>query len=374
MRVRAYLDPTLGWRHSSDVDKVRLYTRQSGQFIVVAIVIASVVLSVQQSDAITLAATVTCGVASLVLLHRIPALGGVSDGGLRIPATILAASATVSVVAGEPKTVVWTAFIVTTPVAALIDFRWSLGLSAVATALAAALGFGPALSVALGLCIALMAATIRLSMWLLGIVTELDATRDAAAALSVAEERLRFSRDLHDVVGRALSAIAVKSELAATLARRGDDRAATQMDEVRDLARRSMTDARELVRGYRFVDVATELRGATSLLSAAGIRTDCTGNVDDVSSVAAEQAAWAIREGVTNILRHSTATYCRIELDSTRIRITNDKPHTGNVSNDGTGLRGLRERLDKAGGTLTVDARSDTFALTVRFASEEASR
>ncbi|WP_285185782.1 histidine kinase [Rhodococcus sp. MEB041] len=368
MRLRDHLDPTLGWRGSSDVEKVRTYTRQSFQFIVVAVAVASMAASAQAGDAISTAAALVCVVSALVVLHRIPALGGASSADVRAPLCVQIAAAAVLVVVGAAPNLLWVAILVTTPIAALVDLRWSLGAAVVAPVVAAASGSTALEITLLAFCIVAMATTVRLSMWLLRIVTELATTRDAAAALSVAEERLRFSRDLHDVVGRALSAIAVKSELAAALARRGDDRAAAQMDEVRVLARESMTDARELVRGYRSVDVAAELRGAQSLLSAAGIRTELTGTVADIPGAVAEQAAWVVREGVTNILRHSRATYCRIEFGDDRLRIVNDRPTSPERAGDGTGLAGLRERLAAVGGSLTVEAGADTFTLAVEFA------
>lgn len=371
MRVRDYLNPMHGWKNSTDVDKVRVYTVQSFQLIIAAIAAAAVVASLGNEAYVAAAATVVCAAAGLVVLQRTPTLGGMSPGGIRVALIVLLTSAVVLVAFGEIPTAVWAAIFVTTPVAALVSLRWSLAAGVVAAALALALGSPVREVVIIGMSVIAMATAVRMSMWLLRIVNELDATRDAAAALSVAEERLRFSRDLHDVVGRALSAIAVKSELAATLAKRGDDRAAAQMDEVRVLAHESMADARELVRGYRSIDVRSELVGARSLLSAAGIRTELVGEVSDVPQDSAEQAAWVVREGVTNILRHSDATYCRIEFDVNTIRIVNDGPAAANGRGDGTGLSGLRERLTAVGAELSVEARPDSFTLTARFTDPE---
>lgn len=368
MTLREYLNPLHGWRDSSDVEKVRVYTQQSFLLIVAACGIAAIATSLAGGDVGTAAVAAVCAVAAVVVLQRTPSLGGTSTGDIRPAVVVLLISAALLFVLGGTSLSVWAAVLSSAALAALVDLRWSTAAAGVVLVVVAISGGGLAAAVAVGFVVVMMAVTVRLSMWLLRIVTELDATRDAAAALSVAEERLRFSRDLHDVVGRALSAIAVKSELAATLARRGDDRAADQMDEVRDLAQDSMTDARELVRGYRTVDAASELVGARSLLSAAGIRTDLVGTVADIPEGAAEQAAWVLREGVTNILRHSHASFCRIEFDVDTIRIVNDGPNPVSASGDGTGLNGLRERLTAVGGNLTVDAASDTFTLTAEFA------
>lgn len=363
MKLYEYLNPLHGWNDSSAVEKVRVYTRQSFLLITVGVAVGAMLTTFQYDDYRSTVAASVCAAAAFVVVQRTPALGGESTANPRIPLAIMAVAAVVLVAGGTTSNALWAAVLVTTAVATLIRLRWSLAAAVAAAAIAAAVGTPALETVILGVFIAFMAFTVQLSAWLLRIVTELDATRDAAAALSVAEERLRFSRDLHDVVGRALSAIAVKSELAATLARRGDDRAATQMDEVRALAQESMTDARKLVRGYRSVDVAGELDGARSLLSAAGISTELTGETSALSERAAEAAAWVVREGVTNILRHSAATYCRIELTDSSIRLTNDHPGAPNGRNDGTGLSGLRERLVAVGGELRTEQTTEKFTL-----------
>jgi two-component system sensor histidine kinase DesK len=363
MKLYEYLNPLHGWNDSSAVEKVRVYTRQSFLLINVGVAVGAMLTTLQYDDYRSTVAAAVCAAAAFVVVQRTPALGGESTANPRIPLAIMAVAAVVLVAGGTTSNALWAAVLVTTAVATLIRLRWSLAAAVAAAAIAAAVGTPALETVILGVFIAFMAFTVQLSAWLLRIVTELDATRDAAAALSVAEERLRFSRDLHDVVGRALSAIAVKSELAATLARRGDDRAATQMDEVRALAQESMTDARKLVRGYRSVDVAGELDGARSLLSAAGISTELTGETSALSERGAEAAAWVVREGVTNILRHSAATYCRIELTDSSIRLTNDHPGAPNGRNDGTGLSGLRERLVAVGGELRTEQTTEKFTL-----------
>ncbi|MFN3539949.1 MAG: sensor histidine kinase [Rhodococcus sp. (in: high G+C Gram-positive bacteria)] len=364
MKLHQYLNPLHGWNDSSAVDKVRVYTRQSFLLISVGVAVGAMLTSLQYDDYRSMAAAAVCAAATFVVVQRTPALGGESMADPRIPLAIVAVAAVVLVAGGTTSNAIWAGVLVTTAVATLIPLRWSLAAAVAAALLAAALGTPAVDTVILGIFIAFMAFTVQLSAWLLRIVTELDATRAAAAALSVAEERLRFSRDLHDVVGRALSAIAVKSELAATLARRGDDRAAGQMDEVRILAQESMADARKLVRGYRSVDVASELDGARSLLSAAGISTELVGETSILDERAAEAAAWVVREGVTNILRHSSATYCRIELTDNSIRLANDHPSVSSGRNDGTGLSGLRERLVAVGGALNTEKTSEEFTLT----------
>ncbi|MCA5894349.1 histidine kinase [Isoptericola sp. NEAU-Y5] len=220
----------------------------------------------------------------------------------------------------------------------------------------------------------LWAGTLRMSMWIVEVVRALDDARGVAARLAVAEERLRISRDMHDVVGRALSAVAVKAELAGALARRGDARAADQMDEVRTLAQDSLREVRGVVAGYRAADLATELDGARSVLHAAGTAVRVVGDVPDLAAPQVEALAWVVREAVTNIVRHSAATACRIDLEREEqamvLRVSNDGARTGvggvTGLSGGSGLAGLRERLAAVGGELHVAADGDRFVVTAR--------
>jgi two-component system sensor histidine kinase DesK len=197
------------------------------------------------------------------------------------------------------------------------------------------------------------AFTMRASLWLLAIVQDLDETGRVKAQLAVAEERLRFSRDVHDVLGRRLSTIAVQAELAATLAQRGDERAADRMLEVRGVAHEALREARELARGYRPTDLGKELEGARSLLNSAGI--DVHLDVDGMPRAWHEAAGWIVREAVTNVLRHSSASAVRITYADDALRVDNDGARAADAA-DGSGLRSLRERLTPLGATLDACA------------------
>jgi two-component system, NarL family, sensor histidine kinase DesK len=181
--------------------------------------------------------------------------------------------------------------------------------------------------------------------------------------LSVAEERLRFARDLHDVLGRNLSLIAVTSELAAQLAHRGDEQAAGHMLEVRRVAHDSLREMRAVVSGYRAVDLDTELAGAQAVLRSAGASCRITGDAAGLAPDVQAALGWVVREGTTNIIRHSDATACTIELhilDSpgtarmVTLRMDNDRVRTVGAAAGGTGLLGLGERLADLGGTITT--------------------
>ncbi|MGK5730589.1 sensor histidine kinase [Streptomyces sp. URMC 124] len=215
---------------------------------------------------------------------------------------------------------------------------------------------------------------VRLSGWMLHVMWELETAREAQARLAVAEERLRFGRDLHDVLGRNLAVIALKSELACQLARRGSEKALTEMTEVQRIAQESQREVREVVRGYREADLHTELVGARGVLSAA----DISCRIDDTAGKTLPPPvqsvlAWVVREGTTNVLRHADARRCAV-----RLRVTADTKAVLIMENDGvrepdgdpgdgngSGLAGLRERLTVLGGTLTYE-RGDkaTFRLT----------
>ncbi|WP_331742613.1 histidine kinase [Streptomyces sp. NBC_01006] len=217
---------------------------------------------------------------------------------------------------------------------------------------------------------------MRSSVWFLAVLWQLNAAREAQTRLVVAEERLRFARDLHDVIGRNLSVIALKAELAERLAE--NPRAQSEMAQVQSLTRGLHHEIREVVNGYRSTDLATELQGAQAILEAAGIacrirRT--TGS--DLSHEAQTALGWVVREGVTNVLRHSHAGTCTISLSDTgdgrtRLDLVNDgagqaaAPAAQAVPPPGNGLAGLVERLAPLGGTLRHGpSAAHTYRLTV---------
>ena len=218
--------------------------------------------------------------------------------------------------------------------------------------------------------------TCRSSASTLRIMSELDRSRTAHARLSVAEERLRFARDLHDVLGRNLSLIAVQSELAAELARRGDQDAAGQMLQVRQVAHESLREMRAVVGGYRAADLGTELAGAQDVLRSAGVSCRVTGDAAGLPADVQAALGWVVREGTTNIIRHSDATAATIELGipdspgavrAVTLRMDNDRVHTPDAGSGGSGLAGLGERLAGLGGSITTGhPRNGHFRLEAR--------
>ncbi|QIJ63505.1 sensor histidine kinase [Streptomyces sp. JB150] len=246
--------------------------------------------------------------------------------------------------------------------AALLVTGFSAGVAAVAVA------FGAPLTGALASAIATLAGTgffaftSVFSVWLLNAVWELDAARETRARLAVAEERLRFGRDLHDVIGRNLAVIALKSELAVQLARRGREEAVAQMVEVQRIAAESQREVRDVVRGYREADLGVELLGAQGVLKAAGIDCEVTGGAAGLPAEVQSALGWVVREATTNVLRHGDARRCSVELVMAQgfvvLTVENDGAGASQTAapagtgRGGSGLAGLRERLRAVDGTL----------------------
>ncbi|SCK27007.1 two-component system, NarL family, sensor histidine kinase DesK [Streptomyces sp. LamerLS-316] len=204
----------------------------------------------------------------------------------------------------------------------------------------------------------LLSSTVRLSAWTLGIMQKLREAQDVETRLAVAEERLRFGRDMHDVLGRNLAVIALKSELAVELAQRGKPAATDQMVEVQRIARASQQEVRDVVRGYREADLRTELLGAQGVLRAAGIECAVQGDGGRLPAEVQSALGWAVREAATNVLRHGDPQRCDIRLetarDGVRLVVENDgvTPDKPVAPGGGSGLHGLRERLAAVGGSL----------------------
>jgi two-component system sensor histidine kinase DesK len=184
---------------------------------------------------------------------------------------------------------------------------------------------------------------------------QLIATQHELARVAVEQERSRVGRDMHDILGHSLTVITVKAELAGRLLETDPQRAAKEIAEVEELARGALADVRSTVAGYRGVSVVSELANARSALEAAGIQADLPGSVDDIPSGYRELFGWALREGITNVVRHSQATSCAVRLGPSFVEVSdNGRGPTEDPSSSGTGLAGLRERVQDAGGSLAI--------------------
>jgi two-component system sensor histidine kinase DesK len=228
---------------------------------------------------------------------------------------------------------------------------------------------------------------------------ELVAARNEITRLALADQRNQFGRDLHDILGHSLTVVAVKAELAGRLASLDPQRAETEIADVERIARQALADVRAAAAGYREITLAGELASAQTALAAAGIEADLPDQeMSQIPRPQQELFGWTIREGVTNVVRHSGATRCRIQVSPSEVEISDDgcgppvpagsaradslasaagaagwvpddlqRLGSGCGTTSGHGLSGLRERAADAGATLSV-GRSATggFALRVR--------
>lgn len=193
---------------------------------------------------------------------------------------------------------------------------------------------------------------------LAGVLRELNLARQELARQAAMEERLRMARDLHDLLGRSLSLITLKSELAGRLVAKDPSQAIQEIHEVESVARQALREIRQAVAGYRQQSLGEELDGARQILEAAGITCRIEYDAEIMPPEIDTALAWAVREGVTNVIRHSRATQCRIRIarSGTVIRaevINNGYREPGNAANGGgSGLNGLAERLAALGGKI----------------------
>ncbi|MDQ6784412.1 MAG: histidine kinase [Actinomycetota bacterium] len=188
----------------------------------------------------------------------------------------------------------------------------------------------------------------------------LERAQEEKARVAVAEERLRFARDLHDLLGHSLSVITLKSELAGRLLAVDAGRAGTEMAEIELVARRALKEVREAVSGYHQATLAVELAGARKALASAHISWAEDVDTDLALPESVEAVlAWTVREGVTNVVRHSGAATCTLTLDvddttaDATMSIVDDGTG-GDGTGGGNGLRGLGERVAAVAGTVTA--------------------
>lgn len=191
--------------------------------------------------------------------------------------------------------------------------------------------------------------------------------REELARLAVSEERLRIARDLHDLLGHSLSVVALKSELAEKLVARDPERAVAELVDIQAVSRQALTEVREAVQDYRRLALPEALDGARTALAAAGIALDLDGA--DVALPAEVEAvlAWAVREGTTNVVRHSNARTCAIRLradtQSAEVEVEDDgvgaSTNGSTNGHTGSGLAGLAERAECVRGRLEADVRPE---------------
>jgi two-component system, NarL family, sensor histidine kinase DesK len=199
----------------------------------------------------------------------------------------------------------------------------------------------------IGLSVGVMAAGIR-------VLASRGARYEAMSReLDLVAERERVARDVHDVLGHSLTVVTVKAELAERLVEADPERARAELAAIQQLSRQALAEIRATVGGLRAARLDDELEAARSALGGAGIRAELPAGPEDVDPRHRTVLAWVLREAVTNVVRHSEASSCRVELASNVLRVVDDGRGLGNQP-VGNGLRGVRERVEGAGGTLRV--------------------
>ncbi|WP_151524228.1 sensor histidine kinase [Serinicoccus kebangsaanensis] len=191
-----------------------------------------------------------------------------------------------------------------------------------------------------------------------------ESAQQTESQLALTEERERVARDVHDVLGHSLTVVTVKTELARRLVDADPERAKQEMGEVQDLARQALAEIRATVGGLRVARLAEELESARTALAGADVTIDVRGEVADVDPRHRMTVAWVLREAVTNVVRHSGATRCVIELGENVLTVTDDGRGVGD-HREGNGIRGLRERVEQAGGALSLRPGTDGVGTTV---------
>jgi two-component system sensor histidine kinase DesK len=187
---------------------------------------------------------------------------------------------------------------------------------------------------------------------------KLHMAQDEIEQLAALAERERIARDLHDVLGHTLSVIVLKAELAGRLVERDPERAAQEIADVEKTARTALTEVREAIGGYRSRGLPAEMESARSTLAAAGVALACESPLPALAAAQETVICLAVREAVTNIVRHAHATHCRMRFTTTgddycSLAIDDDGTHP--MLQEGNGLRGMRERVEAMGGRFAID-------------------
>ncbi|MDN4596989.1 sensor histidine kinase [Leifsonia virtsii] len=216
--------------------------------------------------------------------------------------------------------------------------------------------------------------TVSIGVMMSAFARQIDALRrlrnaqGEIARLAVVEERARFSRDMHDVLGHSLTVVTVKSELARRLVPVDPARATEEIADIERLSRSALADLRAAVAGYREMSLSTELASAQASLAAADIEAHLPRNGEEVDPDLRELFGWVLREGVTNVIRHSGSRNCWVTVGPDRLDIEDDGRGTGlqgtpapvgslvaPAQTPGSGLAGLRARAAQAGASIAVE-------------------
>lgn len=194
---------------------------------------------------------------------------------------------------------------------------------------------------------------------------KLQQAQQENVALSAVAERERIARDLHDVLGHTLSVIVLKAELAGRLLGRDNARAAVEISDVERTARTALAEVREAIGGYRAKGLRAEVEQARRTLEAAGVELTCEPVLPVLDAREETVLSLAVREAVTNIVRHAGATECRIRFLTTPdgfalLEVEDNGTRMEAAPREGNGLRGMRERVQELGGRFHIEAEAGT--------------
>ncbi|MFP5236897.1 MAG: sensor histidine kinase [Acidobacteriota bacterium] len=201
---------------------------------------------------------------------------------------------------------------------------------------------------------------------------KLGLAREEIEHLAKVAERERIARDLHDVLGHTLSVVVLKSELAGKLIQHNPDRARTEIGEVEQIARTALAEVREAIRGYRSEGLVAEIERARATLDAAGVTLECSSAPPKMLPAEETVMSLVLREAVTNIVRHAHASLCRITFQDAAAErsLTIEDDGRGGIGHEGSGLRGMRERVQSLGGSLCVECAGST-RLTIQIPNRQ---
>jgi two-component system sensor histidine kinase DesK len=204
---------------------------------------------------------------------------------------------------------------------------------------------------------------VAMILRLVSVIRELQETRQELARAAVDEERLRFARDLHDLLGHTLSVMVLKAQVTRKLATRDPELAAEQAADIERVGRQALTEVRQSVSGYRGRGIDRELYQARTALTDAGFTVTVQRDSLPLPAVPDALLGWVIREGVTNVIRHSGGRQCEIGIRhgdghaAVEIRDDGNGRPAVKLPSGGHGLGGLRERISAAGGKLEAGSR-----------------
>lgn len=344
----------------------------SGVWLIYLVIPASVIFHEQPSAGMRVAGLSVLGVFALVYLFgfgRSEAwLAGRRD--LLTAWTIILA---VLVIAMIPFAGILALSMVTFVVASIAfttrpRIAWPVGVALAGTAFTALLVVGRG-QIPI---VAAIGATLLGSFFVLvmgSIVARMEADDALRAQLSLAQERERIARDVHDVLGHSLTVINLKAELATRLAASTPERAAAEMREVAELSRTALAEARSTVMQVREASLREELAAARRALESAGVAVTAPepSAANALAGTHAPLFAAVLREAVTNTMRHAQASTCTIVVEPKRLAVADDG-RGFDAASRGNGLRGLEKRVADAHARLSVESSPAGTSVTVEAA------